>query len=96
MNIDIFGDETIFAVDLPGHAAGQMGLFVQTKRQKILFVADGVAGMTQPDGQGVAIPGDSDVTELAVGHVRPGGNGRHAAMNGVDAMGLVEEIGRCF
>jgi glyoxylase-like metal-dependent hydrolase (beta-lactamase superfamily II) len=28
--IDIFSDESVIAVELPGHAAGQMGLFVRT------------------------------------------------------------------
>lgn len=37
---DLFGDSSIIAVNLPGHAAGQIGIFIQTSFQTILLVAD--------------------------------------------------------
>ncbi len=36
---DIFGDQTLFAVPLPGHAKGQIGLYVEAK-QPVFFIAD--------------------------------------------------------
>jgi len=39
---DLLGDETLLAVALPGHAAGQMGLLVQAERDERYFlVVDG-------------------------------------------------------
>lgn len=40
--LDIFGDKSIIAVDLPGHAAGQIGVLLTTKEQKYFLCADGV------------------------------------------------------
>lgn len=41
MGVDVFGDESAFAVQLPGHAVGQMGLFVRTRDDQTFFlVAD--------------------------------------------------------
>jgi len=38
---DLFGDESIIAVELPGHAKGQLGLYIRTEDNKELFlVAD--------------------------------------------------------
>lgn len=37
---DLLGDGSLVAVDLPGHAAGQMGLFLRTAEQDILLAAD--------------------------------------------------------
>lgn len=37
---DLLGDESILAVELPGHAHGQMGLFVRDEHQPYFFVAD--------------------------------------------------------
>ncbi|AUP80984.1 MBL fold metallo-hydrolase [Flavivirga eckloniae] len=37
---DLFGDGHIIAVPLPGHAAGQMGLLISTKKQTYFLVAD--------------------------------------------------------
>jgi len=37
---DLLGDESILAVELPGHAYGQMGLFVRDESQTYFFVAD--------------------------------------------------------
>ncbi|TCS96858.1 MBL fold metallo-hydrolase [Hazenella coriacea] len=36
---DLFGDQSLIAVDLPGHAAGQIGLFLQNQQGKITFLA---------------------------------------------------------
>src|SRR5690606_28431901 len=55
--------------------------------------AHGVAELPQPDGCSVTVAGNTDVDEVAVGERRPGGNGRHAPVHGVEAMGAVEEIG---
>ncbi len=38
---DLFGDESIRLVSLPGHARGQMGALVQTARGEVLLCADG-------------------------------------------------------
>lgn len=39
---DLFHDQSIIAVDLPGHAAGQIGLFFHTVENQIVFLlADG-------------------------------------------------------
>ncbi|MBI5935092.1 MAG: MBL fold metallo-hydrolase [Chloroflexi bacterium] len=37
---DLLGDESILAVELPGHAHGQMGIFVRDDSQTYFFVAD--------------------------------------------------------
>ncbi len=39
---DIFGDESLFAVPLPGHAAGQIGILLETKKKPYFLVADAV------------------------------------------------------
>lgn len=38
---DLFGDQSLLLVALPGHARGQMGLLAHTERGHILFAADG-------------------------------------------------------
>jgi glyoxylase-like metal-dependent hydrolase (beta-lactamase superfamily II) len=41
MGYDLLGDESVIAVELPGHALGQMGLFVRAENDKLIFfVAD--------------------------------------------------------
>lgn len=40
--LDIFGDGSIIAVDLPGHAAGQIGILFDTKQQPYFLCADAV------------------------------------------------------
>lgn len=40
--LDVMGDESIIAVDLPGHAAGQIGILLATTEQKYFLCADGV------------------------------------------------------
>ncbi len=37
---DLFGDGSIVAVNLPGHATGQIGLFVKTEERTVLLAAD--------------------------------------------------------
>lgn len=37
---DLFGDNSLISVPLPGHAAGQMGLLISTKKQSYFLVAD--------------------------------------------------------
>lgn len=37
---DVFGDQSIIAVNLPGHARGQIGIFLKTASQMILLAAD--------------------------------------------------------
>ncbi|SFK90351.1 Metallo-beta-lactamase superfamily protein [Paenibacillus sp. 1_12] len=38
--IDLFGDGSLIAVDLPGHADGQIGLFLSTNQQDYFLCAD--------------------------------------------------------
>ncbi len=38
--LDLFGDESVYGVPLPGHAAGQLGLFVPGDERSTLLVAD--------------------------------------------------------
>ena len=37
---DVFGDQSILGVELPGHAKGQLGLFIETKGKTIFLIAD--------------------------------------------------------
>lgn len=37
---DVFGDGALLAVELPGHAVGHVGLFVETKQERIFLCAD--------------------------------------------------------
>ena len=37
---DLFGDESLMAVALPGHAAGQIGLLLETERKQYFLIAD--------------------------------------------------------
>lgn len=39
---DLFGDGSLIAVDVPGHAAGQIGLFLRTASGEIFLCADAV------------------------------------------------------
>ena len=38
--VDVFGDESLWAVRLPGHARGQMGLLARTEAGEYFLVAD--------------------------------------------------------
>jgi len=37
---DIFGDGSLVAVELPGHAEGQLGLYLRSNDEELFFVAD--------------------------------------------------------
>ncbi len=37
---DLFNDQSIFVYDLPGHAAGQIGIELKTKKKKYFLIAD--------------------------------------------------------
>ena len=37
---DLFDDQSIYAYDLPGHAAGQIGIQVKTNKENYLLIAD--------------------------------------------------------
>ncbi len=39
--LDLFGDHSLRLVALPGHARGQIGMYVETTRGPLLFAADG-------------------------------------------------------
>ena len=39
--LDLFGDGSLLALPLPGHAAGQIGLLVRTGPERSLLAADG-------------------------------------------------------
>ena len=39
---DIFGDESLYAVPLPGHAAGQIGILLETEKKPYFLVTDAV------------------------------------------------------
>lgn len=39
---DVFGDQSIVAVELPGHARGQIGLYFQANNQRFFIIADAV------------------------------------------------------
>ena len=56
--------------------------------------ADGVDELADADRQRVAVAGDADVGQVAVGGVGAGGDGRHAAVRRVEAVGAGHEVGR--
>lgn len=37
---DLFGDKSIYVYHLPGHAAGQIGIFLETSNRKYFLIAD--------------------------------------------------------
>jgi glyoxylase-like metal-dependent hydrolase (beta-lactamase superfamily II) len=37
---DLFGDDSLFIYDLPGHAAGQIGVELKTQKQQYFLIAD--------------------------------------------------------
>jgi glyoxylase-like metal-dependent hydrolase (beta-lactamase superfamily II) len=39
---DLFGDNSIYAVPLPGHAAGQIGILLETEKKPYFLIADAV------------------------------------------------------
>ncbi len=55
---------------------------------------DRVGELAEPDRGGVAVAGDAQVDQLAVGHVGAGEHGRHPPVHGVEAVRVAEEIVR--
>lgn len=37
---DIFGDQSVIGIELPGHAKGQLGVLLQTEKEKLFLIAD--------------------------------------------------------
>ena len=56
----------------------------------------GVAELAQPDGQRIAVARHAEIVQVAVGRRGAGGDRRHAAVHGVDAVRLADEIRRCL
>jgi glyoxylase-like metal-dependent hydrolase (beta-lactamase superfamily II) len=44
---DLLADESVIAVELPGHAIGQMGLFVRAEDDRLLFFVADAAWLKQ-------------------------------------------------
>ena len=53
-----------------------------------------VRELAEADRGGIAVAGDAEIDEVAVGEVGAGEHRRHAAVHGVEAVRLAEEIGR--
>ena len=62
--------------------------------QHIHVAADGMAQVAEADGERIAVAGDTDVSEFAVGGVSSGGDGGHPSMRGIEAMSATREISR--
>ena len=62
--------------------------------QHLHIAADGVAQVAEADGERIAVAGDADVSQFAIGRVGAGGDRRHASVRGVEAVRAVDEIGR--
>ena len=62
--------------------------------EHVEIAAQRMRELAQPDGQGVAVAGDADQVEPAVGGAGAGGDGGHPAVDGVEAVGGVEKIRR--
>ena len=56
--------------------------------------ADGVGELAEADRGGIAVAGDAEIDEVAVGEIGAGEHRRHAAMHGVEAVRIAEEISR--
>src|ERR1039458_1729092 len=50
--------------------------------------------LAEADGCGIAVAGNADPHERAVGEQRSGGDGRHASVDTVEAVGEPQEVGR--
>ena len=61
--------------------------------QHVQVAADGVAELPQPDGQGVAVAGDADVSQIAVGGAGAHGDRGHAAVDGIEPVAAADEVG---
>ena len=60
----------------------------------VQVAADGVTELPEPDRQRVAVAGHADVGQVAVGGIGAGGDRRHAAMDGIEAVTAADEVGR--
>ncbi len=47
LGFDIFGDESLIAVELPGHATGQMGMFARDENSQLFFFVADAAWLKQ-------------------------------------------------
>src|SRR6202011_5192452 len=61
--------------------------------QHVEIAAYRVAELSESDGQGVAVTGYADVLQLAVRGVGAHRDGRHAAVNRVEAVSAADEVG---
>src|ERR1700761_1604557 len=48
--------------------------------------------LAEADGGGIAVAGDAEIDQIAVGEVGAGQDRRHAAVHGVEAVRIAEEI----
>src|SRR5207253_5820640 len=55
--------------------------------------ADRVAELPETYGEGVAVAGNADVVQAAVGGVRAHGDRGHAAVHGIEAVAAAHEVG---
>ena len=62
--------------------------------EHVQVAPDGVAQLPEADRQRVAVAGDADVRQVAVGGVGAGGDRRHAAVRRVEAVRAAHEVGR--
>ena len=62
--------------------------------EHVEVAADRMAELPEPDRQRIAVAGDADVVEVAVGGVGAGGDRGHAAVHGVEAVAAADEVGR--
>ena len=58
--------------------------------------AHDVRELAEPDRRGVAVAGNAEIDQIAIGERGAGQHGRHAAVHAVEAVRLAEEIGRRF
>src|SRR6185437_8682455 len=58
--------------------------------------AQQVHELADTDGRRVAVAGDANAHHVAVRQDSAGGNGRHATVNGVEAVRESQEVGRRF
>ena len=54
----------------------------------------GVGELAEPDRRGVAVAGDAEVDEVAIGEVGAGQHRRHAPVHRIEAVALAEHVGR--
>ena len=60
--------------------------------QHVHVAADGVRHLAEANGERVAVAGDADVREVAIGGVGPRRHRWHAAVHGVEAVRLLHEV----